>query len=264
MARSDDERLRAALTDRAFWLGLLAIGVGLAVLALLFNYAMMPIWTRHDAAVSVPSVLELGAAEADRALLLAGLDGEYDEQPYNPNLPADVVVDQSPLAGAEVKPGRRVRYYVNASPKDLVTVPRVLSLSEGKAREEVAALALVVDRVEPDSVRTPYANTVTRQQPEAGRQVPVGTRVTLWVSPGIDNTREVSVPDVVGLSADEARVRLRESDLWVDSPRARSGRVIRQEPARGERLNPGQEVRIYTEGPSGSSTPDEASPSEGD
>lgn len=258
MARSDDSRLRAALTDRAFWTGLLAIGLGLVVLALLFNYAVMPIWTRHDAALSVPDVRELAAEDADRVLLLAGLDGEYDEQPYNPNLPADVVVDQSPLAGAQVKPGRRVRYYVNASPKDLVTVPRVLSLSEGKAREDVAEVALVVDRVETDSVRTPYANTVTRQQPDEGRQVPVGTRVTLWVSPGIDNTREVSVPDVVGLSSDEARARLREAELWVDSPRARSGRVIRQEPTRGERLHPGQEVRIYTEGPSSSSSTDDA------
>lgn len=248
MASPDDSRLRSALTDRAFWIGLGAIGVGLLVIALLFNYAVMPIWTRHEAAVSVPNVREMEPAEADRTLLLAGLEGEYDEQPYNPNLPPDIVVDQSPSAGATVKPGRRVRYYVNASPKDLVTVPGVVSLSEGKAREAIGDASLGVGRVETDSVRTPYENTITRQQPESGRQVPVGTRVALWVSPGVDNSREVEVPDVVGLPVAEARAEIRAAGLWVDSPRATSGEVTRQEPRRGEQLNPGQEVRIYTEG----------------
>lgn len=255
---SSDGGIRATLTDRAFWLGLLAIGGGLIVLALLFNYSVMPIWTRHDASVDVPDVKQLDQGEAERVLLLAGLEGEYDEQPYNPNLPADIVVDQSPEAGALVKPGRRVRYYVNAAPRGLVTVPRVLSFSEGKAREEMGDDSLVVGRVEMDSVRTPYANTVTRQQPEAGRQVPVGTRVTLWVSPGIDEAREVTVPDVVGLSAAEARDRLRGLDLWVDSPRATSGRVTGQEPERGERLHPGQEVRLFTEGDTTEDSPADA------
>lgn len=248
MARtSSNGGLRATLTDRAFWLGMLAIAGGLIVLALLFNYSVMPIWTRHDASVAVPDVRQLDQGEAERVLLLAGLEGEYDEQPYNPNLPPDIVVDQSPEAGAQVKPGRRVRYYVNASPRGLVTVPLVLSFAEGKAREEIGDDSLVVGRVETDSLRTPYANTVTRQQPEAGRQVPVGTRVTLWVSPGIDESREVTVPDVVGLSAAEARDRLTDLELWVDSPRATSGRVTGQEPERGERLHPGQEVRIFTD-----------------
>lgn len=234
------------MTDRAFWLGLIAIATGLVVFALLFNYAVMPIWTRHDAAVTVPDVKELNPGEAENALLLAGLEGEYEEQPYNPNVPADVVVDQSPSAGTTVKPGRRIYYYVNVSPKQLVAVPDVVSRSEGKAREDVGDRGLIVDRVELDSVRTPYENTVTRQSPAAESRVPVGTRVTLWISPGVENGREVAVPGVVGMTADEARAAIRGAELWVDSPRATGGEVVRQEPTKGEKLNPGQEVRIYT------------------
>lgn len=247
MARSTSEGLRSLLTDRAFWIGLAAIAAGLLVFALLFNYAVMPIWTRHDATVSVPDVREMEPSEAESALRLAGLDGVYDEQPYNPNIAPDIVVDQSPAAGSTVKPGRRIYYYVNAQPKGLVSVPRVVTLSEGKAREAVGDAELVVARVELDSVRTPYENTVTRQEPEPDRQVPVGTRVTLWLSPGVDNTREVDVPDVVGLPAADARQRIRDAELWVDSPRAQSGEVTRQEPDRGETLHPGEEVRIYTD-----------------
>lgn len=246
MARSDRSGFRALLTDRAFWLGLIAIGVGLVVFALLFNSAVMPIWTRHDAAVQVPDVKELSPDAAESALRLAGLEGEYAEQPYNPNVPADVVVDQSPASGTTVKPGRRIYYYVNVSPKQLVVVPNVISLAEGKAREDIGDRGLVVDRVEIDSMRTPYENTVTRQSPANGTQVPVGTRVTLWISPGVENGRDVRVPNVVGQSVDAARQQIRDAELWVDSPRAESGEVTRQEPAAGERLNPGQEVRIYT------------------
>lgn len=250
MARTDNEGLGPLLTDRAFWLGLVGIGLGLVAFALLFNYAVMPIWTRHDASVEVPDVRELSPGDAENALLLAGLEGDYQEQPYNPNVAADVVVDQSPSAGTAVKPGRRIYYYVNVSPRQLVAVPDVVSLSEGKAREDVGDRGLVVDRVEMDSVRTPYENTVTRQAPEPESRVPVGTRITLWVSPGVENGREVTVPGVVGMPVTQARAAIRDAELWVDSPRATSGEVTRQEPVRGEKLNPGQEVRIYTDGES--------------
>ena len=236
---------RALLTDRAFWLGLLATALGLVLFALLFNFAVMPIWTRHDATVTVPDVRDLAPDDAEGTLLLSGLEGQYEEQPYNPNVDADVVVDQSPAAGTTVKPGRRIYYYVNVSPKELAVVPDVVSLSEGKAREDIGDRGMVVDRVETDTMRTPYENTVTRQAPAADARVPVGTRVTLWISPGIESGRNVTVPNVVGLPVDEARERIRGAELWVDSPRATEGEVTRQEPARGETLNPGQEVRIY-------------------
>ena len=246
MARTKKEGLGALLTDRAFWLGLVAIGTGLVVFALLFNYAVMPIWTRHDASVQVPDVRELKPGDAESTLLLAGLEGDPQLQPYNPNVAPDVVVDQSPAAGTAVKPGRRIYYYVNESPKQLVAVPDVTSLSESKAREDVGERRLVVDRVELDSVRTPYENTVTRQLPAAESRVPVGTRITLWISPGVESGREVAVPGVVGMTVAEARAAIQGAELWVDSPRATSGEVTRQEPVRGEKLNPGQEVRIYT------------------
>lgn len=247
MARTDNGGFRALLTDRAFWLGLSAIGLGLVVFALLFNFAVMPIWTRHDATLTVPDVREMTPDEAETTLRLAGLDGEYDEQPYNPNLEKDIVVDQSPEAGTTVKPGRRVYYYVNASPKDLVSVPDVRTFSEGRAREAITEAELVVARVEDDTLRTPFAGTVTRQQPTGGTQVPVGQRITLWVSPGIDGSREVTVPDVIGRSAEEARERIRAAGLWTEDSDA-AGTVARQDPEAGEMLHPGEEVRIVLGG----------------
>ena len=242
------------LTDRAFWLGLGAIAAGLVVFALLFNFAVMPIWTRHEAAVSVPDLQSLAPGDAQNALLLAGLEWDEREQPFNPNVPVDVVVDQSPAAGTSVKPGRRIYYYVNVSPKGLVVMPQVLSFSQSRAEEIIrdsslvdGSPGLVVDRVETDTLRTPYPNTVTRQSPAPRTQVPVGTRVTLWISPGTDNSRDVEVPDVVGLPVEEARTAIRNAELWADPMQEISGAITRQEPARGERLHPGEQVQIFSE-----------------
>lgn len=237
----------SVLTDRSFWAGVSAIVVTVVLFVYLLNEAIMPIWTRHEAAIEVPDVRALSALEAERTLLLAGLDAEMREQPYNPNLQADQVVDQSPAATTQVKPGRRVYFYVNASPKELVTVPDVISLSEGAARPQLVDAGLLVGRVELDSVRTPYENTVTRQLPQPGRSVPAGTRTTLWLSRGVDNSRRVPVPDVVGLTTDQARTRIREASLWVASPRAARGRVTSQDPVRGTLLNPGREVTIQSD-----------------
>ena len=243
----DDDAPRSILTDRTLWIGLFGILFGLVVGVLLFNYAVMPIWTRHDASVSVPNLHDMSAGEAERALVLAGLDAEMREQPFNSNLQADIVVEQSPSAETLVKPGRRIYYYVNSSPKELVVMPDVMTLSEGAARPEIDKAGLEVGRVELDSVRTPYENTVTRQLPAAGRRVPRGTEVRLWLSRGVDTSRKVAVPDVVGMTPAAARARLRDAGLFVASPRATGGRVTSQDPARGTQVNPGKEVVIVAQ-----------------
>lgn len=248
MAHDHDDTPRSILLDRALWTGLFGILVGLVVGVLLFNYAVMPIWTRHDALVAVPSVREMTSGEAERTLVLSGLEGEMREQPFNPNLQADLVVDQSPAADTQVKPGRRIYYYINASPKELVAMPDVVTLSEGAARPQIEDVGLTVGRVELDSVRTPYENTVTRQLPAPGRRIPKGTRVQLWLSRGVDNSRQVTVPDVLGMTPAAARLAIRQAGLYVNSPRATGDEVTAQDPSRGTKANPGEEVTIQAAG----------------
>lgn len=250
----------ALVTSRHLWLRIAGLAAGAVLFVFLFNLALMPLWTRHGAEVRVPEVRQLAADVAEGALRSAGLRGELREQPFNPNLPPDVVVDQTPLPGASVKPGRRVYYYVNASPREMVGVPDVVSRSEGVARADLEQARLVVGQVLVDSVHTPYEGTVTRQTPRGGHQVPMGTQVTLWVSPGLGQDR-VTVPDVTGLSPAEARRVLREAALWVDSPNARGAEVTWQEPRAGTRLREGEEVRIHTTpAPAGAAPPERPAP----
>ncbi|MEM1056270.1 MAG: PASTA domain-containing protein [Bacteroidota bacterium] len=239
----------SVLRDKVFYLGLLGIIVGLAAFAVLFNYAVMPLWTRHDAAVSVPDVREMTEEQAESTLRSAGLGAEMREQPFNPNLAADIVVEQQPDPSTTVKPGRRVYFYVNASPKELAVTPNVTTLAEATARAQLREAGLVVGTVESDTIRTPFRNTVTRQAPQGGRQVPKGTRVALWTSPG-PGSASVRVPNVVGNTPEEAREIIRRGGLWVDSPNATGDRIRWQQPDEGATLREGEEVRISTN-PSG-------------
>lgn len=237
---------RSVLTDRTFWLGLLGLGAGLLLFLLLFNYAVMPIWTRHSSSVEVPSVQEMSPLDAERTLRLSGLDAERREQPFNPNLPPDAVVDQSPAAGTRVKPARRVYFYVNASPADRVTMPSVVSMAQGQATADIEAVGLRVGPVRYDTVHTPYENTVTRQIPEADRAVQIGTQVSIWLSPGLDPSRQVSVPDVRDLPVEQARQRLRDAGLYTSTDPSETGRVIRQAPLPGTKHSAGTEVTLGT------------------
>lgn len=231
-----------------FWLMLVAlVGAG-GLFLLLINFAVMPLWTRHDAEVAVPEIRELLAEDAVFVLREAGLRAELREQPFNPNITADMVVDQNPLPSTMVKPGRRVYYYVNASPKEMISVPDLRTRSEGVASDDIRNAGLVVGEVLYDSLHTPYEGTVTRQTPQGGHMVPRGTRVILWLSPGLgqDNVR---VPNVEGMRPAEARRVILERGLWLPESAVRGDTIRWSEPRPGTPLREGTEIKIHTSEP---------------
>lgn len=244
--RSAGRWLRPTLTSRYLWLGLAGLLGVLLALYLTLNYVVMPLYTRHGVEVTVPETRELPYEQAAQVIEGRDLRPERRNQPYNPNLPRDVVVDQNPAPSTTVKPGRRIYLYVNSGPREEVAVPNVLTLSENLARSELMARRLAVGAVREDSGYSPFGGTVTRQAPDPGEVVPEGTEVTLWVSPGL-GPETVEVPDVRGLSPEAATRTLVAAGLWVDPTRTISGTITRQEPAAGSETREGTEVRLYTD-----------------
>jgi len=219
----------------------------------------MPMYTRQGAAVTVPEVRELSFEQARTMLEERDLQPERRDQPFNPSLPRDAVVDQNPQPRASVKPGRRIYLYVNSGARRVVTMPDVRNETQLNAESTLGSVGLSSVEVRQDRQASPNKGTITRQDPNPGATLGAESRVTLWVSPGL-GSETVVVPDVRGLAPVDARRALLEAKLWVDPTRSVGGSITRQDPAADAEAREGTEVRIYA----GEPTPDSAGDTEQD
>jgi serine/threonine-protein kinase len=125
------------------------------------------------------------------------------------------------------------------------TVPQVIGQTLDSARVEIEAKDLAVD-VKRRSDPAP-ADTVIDQVPGGGTKVDSDSTVTLIVSNG---PTTVKVPDVVGLTLQEARARLKRARLKADVEREASravdaGVVIRSDPGSGRPAERGSSVTLF-------------------
>lgn len=248
-------------TNRYFWTGLAVLGVVAAVVYVTFNSFVMPAYTRHDVSITVPNVEEMPVEEARDVLQQKGLQVEQQQGRYNPNVPRDLVVDQSPPHSSAVKPGRRVYLTINTGEVPTVQIPDFTGTSLREARNRISSIGLEVGAVQEDSVPSPYPQTVTRQRPEAGDSLKQGKTVDLWYSTGLGNTT-AQVPVLVGLQVNQAeklllQQRLRSvvvtasaGDAETDSASVDSLRaqlfVREQSRAPGTSVRTGTEIRLFT------------------
>ena len=241
--------VKGLLRNRYFWGGLGILFVVLLAFYLLFNYLVMPAFTRYDAVVQVPDVRNRSMDEARQILTEHGLGVGQPLERFDRDRQPNVVLDQIPPPNASVKPGRLIYVTVNVGTIPPVTVPRVEGLSLREARNRLAADGLKVKAERPDSVPSPYSNTITRQEPRAGATVKLGDGVTLWYSTGLGD-RTVLVPDVTGMTISEAqRLLLRRNLRSVVLDRdedAEDPRIVRQSRDPGTRVREGFELRLFT------------------
>ncbi|KAA1380378.1 Stk1 family PASTA domain-containing Ser/Thr kinase [Aeromicrobium fastidiosum] len=126
--------------------------------------------------VDVPS---LSGYTYDRAKeLLTSLGLEVEKEMQDSNLPRDQVINTDPPSGTAVEAGSTVKLIVS---RGEVTVPDLVGKTQDEAQAALDELDLKYD-VTYDPNATDPANTVTRQSPSSGQQVPRGSRITLTVS----------------------------------------------------------------------------------
>lgn len=254
--------LHALLRNSYFWGGLgglLLLGIGMYFLV---DAVIMPSYTRHGVAVRVPNVKDRPFEKAKQLVQDRALTVKREVVRYNPNVAQDVVVDQNPPPNADVKPGRRVYLEVNAEEVPMVDVPDFNGISVREAKNRVSSLGLKVGTVGPDSIPSPYPNTITRQKPEPGDSLKKGGSVDLWYSTGL-GTDTVQVPSVVGRTVEKAQRRLlrrklrsvvvdpRTSGSTRDTPHSTDTSatrrfVRRQSRAPDTRVQAGTEIRLFT------------------
>ncbi len=214
-------------------LAILAIGVLAAVVSILGG-------------VQVPDVTGKAQAEAIKALEDAGLKAGGVTSASDTEAPAGTVVGQDPAAGTELDDGAAVALVVSSGP-GTAAVPDVVGMDGAEAEAALADAGFVPASVTQYDLTAP-AGEVVEQLPAGGEQAAPGSQVGMLVSRGRPEV-SVSVPDVTGMTQDEATTALADAALVAVPVEAHvadvpAGEVAEQEPAAGDRVSPLSEVLV--------------------
>jgi len=214
--------------------------VGYAVAA--FVLFPSPIFARAEA---VPRVLGLEVAEAERLLTEAGLIVNDTVMVSHPTMASGSVVWQEPPPDVAVPQGTGVALSVSRGPQP-IPVPDVAGYQQELAQRIIEAAGLTVAGID-TSTAPQERGVVVNTRPPAGRSRSPGDGITLFVSVGAPI---LSVPDLSGLTLEEAREILEVAGLALGSTQARTsnvaepGLIIEQNPAAGTLAAPGAAVRV--------------------
>lgn len=175
----------------------------------------------------------------------------HTEYRYDAGVRAGIVLSQTPVGGSQRKltrenPTVSLTLVVSLG-KESAIVPSVVGLD---AREAESSLRQCGFAVEVRHTASAYPEgRVLGVEPTVGEQLPVGSKVTLLVSRGVP-PESVSVPDVRGLSREDALVTLWLSQLSVgevieEPSLTEEGTVLRQSHQPGTLVLAGTKVTLY-------------------
>jgi serine/threonine-protein kinase len=224
-----------------------------------FAYTKIQDQLSKNQPVSVPFVKGLTESLAVQKINGASLNPQVGRD-FSDSVPKGTVIDQSPAAGDHVAKHTSVQITVSKG-KETVKVPSVI----GQSRD-AAVSTLVNAGLDPHSFAVHSSkpvDSVVAQDPVAGKVVEKGSSVRINYSSG---PADVTVPQVVGLSFDQASQTLRNqgfqvSRIDVDSDQAK-GTVVDQSPS--GTAAPGSTIQLsVSKGPKQSTVPDVTSQDEG-
>ena len=208
-------------------------------------------FTGHGVVTAVPDVSHLTWEAAQKALEAAGLEAEVmDSSSYSQKVPPGTVLEQYPRAGTAVKSDRTIHLTLNRWNPAAVLVPSVLDRSLARGRYDLESKGFIIGEIKriPD-VATDVILAVECQGVTLAKdtKLPSGSVIDLVVSGGV-GSEEILVPDVIGLSLEQARRTLLSAQFQMGAIQfigmdTLSARVIRQNPT-GQR-KAGESVDLW-------------------
>jgi serine/threonine-protein kinase len=135
---------------------------------------------------------------------------------------------------------------VDFFPSSARTVPNVVGFDYTKAVAVINEAGLTPVRVDEPNAKVPLG-AVIRIDPDANREVDIGTRITVYVSSGLS---EVTIPDVGGMTLEEATAELKKLGLVVgasvkgNSATIPQGMVVATTPVGGSTSKTGTTVDL--------------------
>ncbi len=236
----------------------ISIAAFAAVLALILIGVPQLVVHRTEAKVPegmsrVPAVQSSPLPEAERLLSDSDLRLRVSQLIHDDYFDRDIVLYQNPSAGSVAYIGSMVDVTVSA-PEETVPVPDVMGFEGTDAADSLREAGFeVVTREEYSDTFAPGSVMYQSVAPEEA--VKPGSVIELVISLGpenstIDTTVEVTVPNVTGMTFEQAQTALLAQNLYITkeateySDTVPAGQIIRQSPSASQTANQGDKVSV--------------------
>jgi serine/threonine-protein kinase len=232
-------------TWRKIGIAVLAAGTVVGLMLIIVDQLVLPWVVSSSSTVEVPQVVGQRLSAAEEQLRTRGLQVNDIRRQFSSEYKAGTVMSQLPYPGAIVKEGRRV-YLTVSKGMQQVTVPNVIGLTIRDARVALLRSGLQLGSISTVSSTAVPANAIAWQSIPSGSS----SNADAVVSVGVSNGGVVSMPQLIGLSIDDARLALSGLGLEITSVTERPtkafapGTVIEHAPPADSALQPGQTISV--------------------
>ena len=182
-------------------------------LALVLDWIVMPVYTKHGEAVEVPNVLSMRYEEAKNALEADGFSIIKSDERFDEKYPIGYVVEQNPRPNAKVKSGRRI-YVVVSRGGRRVFMPSLVDRSQRDAELLLAKNSLMLGQINYEHSNEQPEGVIVAQSVPPNAEVGVGAVVDITLSLGKEPT-VFTVPFVEGRTFNDAVRLIRQAGLNV-------------------------------------------------
>lgn len=216
-------------------------------------YLTLTFIIKSEDTVIVPNLVGKDVVSALELLTDLHLNTKVNGSEYSQQYPKNHVTFQEPEPGSEIKKDRDVRIIISKGPKNIL-IPNLISLSERQASEIMEKNGIVAGHISRTYFNAIEKDHIIVQVPSAGTMITPGASVDLLVSMG-PRPSDYKMPELSGLSLDEALFRIENTNLTVGDIRSQFDKhkprnfIIHQEPPAGYRIGQHSPVNLIINRP---------------
>jgi len=208
----------------------------------LIDLLIMPLYTRHWQAITVPDVMYLSYAAASKTLDNEGLLVVKAEEKYDENYPPGFVLFQNPEQGSTVKKGRRI-YLTIGKGFRVFEMPKLIGTAERDAHFILQEHNLVVGKISYGLDSFYPEGVVIGQSRQPEEDVTQGETIDIVVSLGVESSTFI-VPDLVGKSLEEAKAAIQRVGMEIKQIRYEIFDQLLPNTVVEQSIPPGMQVQI--------------------
>lgn len=174
------------LGSKIIWINLLAMFIVIIAIAI-GVWIGLDRYTMHGVEVKVPNVKGLSITQARSNLEQEGLVAIVTDSGYNKALPSGTVLEQTPMNGGMVKPGREIYLTINTTRTPTIALPDIAdnsSMREAEARLLAMGLKLSPPELVEGEKDWVYGVKYRGRNVFTGDRIPIEAELTLQVGSG--------------------------------------------------------------------------------